>query len=78
MSASSTPPIDILTARTFLTAALQQYLGLAGTAIAIDFLKVEGSDVWVRVPREDGAAVVGAIPAKTSNRGIDNQGYGPE
>lgn len=53
--------MDILTARTYLTAALQQFLGMTGTAIPIDFLKVEGREVWVRVPREDGAAVVEAV-----------------
>ncbi len=58
---SKAPPIDILTARTYLTSALNQFLGLTGTAIPVDFLKVEGRDVWIRVPREDGAAVVGAM-----------------
>ena len=33
---------------------------MTGTAIPIDILKVEGRDVWVRVPREDGRAVVEA------------------
>ena len=54
-------PVDIITARTHLTSALQQYLGLTGTAIPIDFLKVEGRDVWIRLPREDGSAVQGAL-----------------
>jgi len=58
---SKAAPIDILTARTHLTAALAQFLGLTGTAIPADFLKVEGREVWVRVPREDGAVVVGAL-----------------
>ena len=60
-SSSSQPPLDILTARTYLTSALSQYLGLTGTAIPIDFLKVEGRSVWIRVPREDGVALVGAL-----------------
>ena len=55
------PPIDILTARAHLTSAISQFLGITGTAIPIDFLKVEGRDVWIRVPREDVAAVVGAL-----------------
>lgn len=55
------PNIDLLTARTLLTSALQQYLGLTGTAIPIDFLKLQGRDVWIRLPREDGAAVAGAL-----------------
>ena len=54
-------PIDILTARSYLTSALEQFLGMTGTAILIDFLKVEGRDVWIRVAREDGSQVVGAL-----------------
>ncbi|KAI9826863.1 MAG: hypothetical protein M1832_005802 [Thelocarpon impressellum] len=53
--------IDILTASTHLTAALSQYLGLSGAAVAVDILKVEGREVWVRVPREDLSAVVAAL-----------------
>ena len=60
-SSSGQPPVDILTARTYLTSALSQYLGMTGTAIPIDFLKVEGRSVWIRVPREDGVALVGAL-----------------
>jgi ribonuclease P/MRP protein subunit POP8 len=58
---SKQPPVDILTARTYLTSALSQFLGLTGTAIPVDFLKVEGRDVWIRTPREDSIAVVGAL-----------------
>lgn len=64
VSSSSTAgpvPLDLLTVRTYITAALQQFLGLTGTAIPVDFLKIEGRDVWVRVPREDGAAVASAV-----------------
>lgn len=60
-STASPAPLDLLTARTHLTAALQQFLGLTGAAIPVDFLKIEGRDVWVRVPREDGAAVTSAV-----------------
>lgn len=60
-STSNAPPIDILTARAYLTSAVSQFLGTTGTAIPVDFLKVEGRDVWIRVPREDAAAVVGAL-----------------
>ena len=58
---SNSPPIDILTARAHLTSALNQFLGITGTAIPVDFLKVEGRDVWIRISREDAAAVVGAL-----------------
>lgn len=61
LPSSNQPPVDTLTARTYLTSALSQFLGLTGTAIPIDFLKVEARDVWIRVPREDSAAVVGAL-----------------
>ena len=58
---TSDAPIDILTARSYLTSALEQFLGMTGTAILIDFLKVEGKDVWIRMSREDGSHVVGAL-----------------
>lgn len=65
-------PLDALSARTYLSSALSQFLGLTGTAIPIDILKIEpGSSsaaglskydcVWVRIPREDAAAVVAAL-----------------
>ncbi|KAJ5689120.1 hypothetical protein N7462_003512 [Penicillium macrosclerotiorum] len=80
---SSPQPLDPLSARTYLSSALSQFLGLTGTAIPIDILKVEPRSstsatgvqdsapgsigrskydcVWVRVPRDDGAAVVAAL-----------------
>lgn len=60
-TAQDSPPIDALTARTHLTSALQQFLGVTGIAIPIDILKVEGRDVWIRVPREDRRAVLEAV-----------------
>ncbi|KAL4949089.1 hypothetical protein BDW69DRAFT_198371 [Aspergillus filifer] len=63
-------PLDPLTARTYLTSALSQFLGLSGTAIPIDILSIsqpefesQASDkyIWVRVPRQDGASVVAAL-----------------
>ena len=44
-----------------LQAALRQFLGLHGTAISTDILKIEAYDVWIRVPREDSGAVVAAL-----------------
>lgn len=58
---AAAPAVDVLTARSYFTSALQQFLGITGTAIPIDFLKVEGSDAWIRVPRDDGAVVVSAV-----------------
>ncbi|KAF2811858.1 uncharacterized protein BDZ99DRAFT_414435, partial [Mytilinidion resinicola] len=65
--ASSAPPtpnnqpedLDPLTARTHLTAPLAQFLGTHGASVSIEILKIEGREVWIRVPREDGK-VVGA------------------
>ena len=80
-------PLDPLSARTYLSSALSQFLGVTGTAIPIDILKVENkgsssksSDrniekydcVWIRVPRDDGAAVVAAISSWIGGSGIDN------
>ncbi|PGH23382.1 hypothetical protein AJ80_02492 [Polytolypa hystricis UAMH7299] len=42
-STSATQPLDPLTARTYLTSALSQFLGLSGTSISIDILKIETS-----------------------------------
>ncbi|KAL8980424.1 MAG: hypothetical protein Q9177_005885 [Variospora cf. flavescens] len=70
MSASLAPAIDVLTARTHLTSALRQFLGLAGTAIAVDFLKVGRGEAWIRVAREDSTAVVGAVSAWTGSEGV--------
>ncbi|KAI9843484.1 MAG: hypothetical protein M1837_006330 [Sclerophora amabilis] len=60
-TATTVPPLDILTARTSLTAALTQFLGLTGSAMPIDILKVEGRDCWIRVAREDLNAVAAAV-----------------
>jgi ribonuclease P/MRP protein subunit POP8 len=60
LSHTSTP-IDAITARTHLTSALRRFLGITGTAISIDILKVEGRDVWIRAPQQDGSAVLEAV-----------------
>ncbi|CAG7961564.1 unnamed protein product [Penicillium salamii] len=62
-------PLDALSARTYLSSALSQFLGLTGTSIPIDILKIENArqptekydTVWLRVPREDASAVVSAV-----------------
>lgn len=68
--APATTVFDLLTARAHLSSALNQFLGITGTAIPVDFLKIEGHDVWVRVPREDGAAVVSAISGWVGGEGV--------
>lgn len=73
----STTPLDALTARTYLSSALSQYLGVTGTSISIDILKIEhntpssaqqapsqtlkGDQIWIRIPCDDAAAVVAAL-----------------
>ncbi|CAD0093926.1 unnamed protein product [Aureobasidium vineae] len=53
--------LDALTAHLHLRAALSQFLGLHGTAISVDILKLHDNDVHIRVPKEDASAVVVAI-----------------
>ncbi|KAL5342931.1 hypothetical protein BJX70DRAFT_394371 [Aspergillus crustosus] len=65
----TTQPIDPLTARTHLTSALSQFLGLAGSSIPIDILHVSPAPspttkenyIWIRVPRQDAPALVSAL-----------------
>jgi len=61
----SDPPskasLDDLTVRSYLTSAFTQFLGLTGSAISVDILKVEDKECWIRVPREDLSAVVAAV-----------------
>lgn len=65
-------PLDALTARTYLNSAFSQFLGLSGTAISVDILKIESTPpenigasvkqlLWIRVPRQDARAVVTAL-----------------
>lgn len=53
--------LDELTVRTYITSALTQFLGLTGSAISVDILKVQGKECWIRVPREDLSPVVAAV-----------------
>ncbi|EKV10683.1 ribonuclease P/MRP protein subunit POP8 [Penicillium digitatum] len=66
---STSQHLDAVSARTYLSSALSQFLGLTGAAIPIDILKIETGPpsttkldiVWIRVPREDASAVVSAV-----------------
>lgn len=60
---TSQQPLDMLTARSYLTTALSQFLGQTGAAIPVDFLQLHEADneIWIRVPRQDGRAVVAAL-----------------
>lgn len=53
--------LDNLTVRSYIMAALTQFLGLSGSAISVDILKVDGTEAWIRVPREDLSPVVAAV-----------------
>jgi len=53
--------LDDITIRSHITAALTQFLGLAGSAISVDILKAEGQECWIRVPREDLSPVLAAM-----------------
>lgn len=59
----TTISLDELTARQYLTAALKQFLGITGTAMPIDILKVSGREAWVRLPRQDLGAFAAAMTA---------------
>ncbi|KAK6833660.1 hypothetical protein PG987_008354 [Apiospora arundinis] len=63
--------LDALQVRSYCTAALQQFLGIAGTAISIDILKVDGADCWLRIPRDNLGAFSAAI---TAWRGTNENG----
>lgn len=53
--------LDELTVRTYITSALTQFLGLTGSSISVDILKVQGQECWIRVPREDMSPVIAAV-----------------
>ncbi|KAI9836489.1 MAG: hypothetical protein M1838_005067 [Thelocarpon superellum] len=69
---TSTPPassrpgiidLDAVTARLLLTRALSRHLGLAGSSIPMDILKLDGAQLWIRVPRQDLSCVMVALGA---------------
>ena len=60
-SRTETTKLDDLTVRSYIMSALTQFLGLTGSAISVDILKVEGRECWIRVPREDINPVVAAV-----------------
>ncbi|RFU79915.1 hypothetical protein TARUN_2311 [Trichoderma arundinaceum] len=64
--------LDNLQAKSYCTAALRQFLGLTGSAISLDILKVEPRECWVRVPRDDLGSFAAALTAwkGTSDGGV--------
>lgn len=61
--------IDETTISLWLDAALGQFLGLHGRAIPIDFLKLQGQDIYIRIPHEDQQAVIAALSNWTGRNG---------
>lgn len=65
--------LDLLTVRSYVWSALSQFLGLTGSAISIDILKVEGRESWIRVPREDLSLVIAAVGGWTGGSEEDGK-----
>lgn len=64
--------LDNLQVRGYCTAALRQFLGDHGVAVAIDILKVDGKECWLRLPRQDlgiFSAAITAFPGTSQNGG---------
>ena len=47
------PAHDIIAARQNLSGALSKLWGLTGWSMVVDILKLEGPELWVRVPRDN-------------------------
>lgn len=61
--------LDGVTAHLHLTAALSSFLGVHGAAIPVDITKLEGQEVWIRIPADDRAAVIAAAGGWISGSG---------
>ena len=53
--------LDPLTVRSHITSALTQFLGLSGSAIPVDILKLERSRCWIRTQRDDLSPFIAAV-----------------
>lgn len=64
--------LDALQVRSYLSSALKQFLGLTGSGMPIDILKVEGKECWIRLSRQDLGPFAAAITAWTgaSHNGV--------
>ncbi|CAK7567413.1 MAG: hypothetical protein SEPTF4163_005377 [Sporothrix epigloea] len=58
--------LDALQARSYCDAALKQFLGATGAAMPLDLLKLDGSQFWVRLPREDLSLFAAALTSWNS------------
>lgn len=68
--------LDEITLLSHTISALSQYLGLTGTAIPVDVLKVEGVDGWIRIPNGDEKPVVAALSQWIGKGGVSLQVLG--
>ncbi|KAG5980310.1 hypothetical protein E4U43_006755 [Claviceps pusilla] len=65
--------LDNLMVKSYMNAALKQFLGLTGLAIPVDILKAQDTTCWVRLPREDMASFAAAMTAYSGSREGDRQ-----
>lgn len=63
LSNSSSFPLDNLSLKSYCTTALRRCLGMVGTAISMDILKIDNDHAWVRIPRPDLGSFATAITA---------------
>ena len=66
-------PLDALTVRSYIGSALNQFLGLTGSASSIDILKVDKDECWIRVPREDLSSFLAAIGGWVGRSEVDGK-----
>ena len=64
--------LDNLSVQLSLTSSLQQFLGLHGTAMRFDILKIHGQEVWIRIDAADRQAFVAAVGG---SRGRTGEGW---
>lgn len=68
-AALASSPLDALTVHRYVGLALSQFLGLAGTAVPIDILRVDGRECWLRVAHGDLGLVRAAVGGWTGPPG---------
>ncbi|QIX02044.1 hypothetical protein AMS68_007561 [Peltaster fructicola] len=70
ISDASTPTaIDETSVSLWIDAALSQFLGLHGRAVPVDFLKLQGQDIHIRIPHDDQQALIAALSNWTGRNG---------
>jgi ribonuclease P/MRP protein subunit POP8 len=65
--------LDMITVRSHIMASLTQFLGLSGSAISVDILKVERKECWIRIPREDLTPVLAAVGGWIGGNDVDGK-----